>query len=302
VIEDQTTRLTEFLAGEVDVYFSVAPQQVAAIEEDPDRRTLVFPSRSYAFINWNGRLPLFSDARVRRAMTLGINREQIIQIARNGFGETAKGSVPPFHWAFDRDLPQLTYNPDAARSLLDSAGWIDSDGDGVRERDGIRASFELRTNPNPTREDIMALVQADLAQIGIEVRTDVQEAQSLAEDITSPERRFDAFVLGWTAEFRLDDRNLFACSRIDGPFQWASYCNPRVDELLDRVMLLEDRSQALPLWHEYQEIIQRDQPYTFIYYDVRPNGIRQRVRNVEMDIRGNFINVQEWWIAPSDRS
>ena len=302
VVENASTRLTEFLTGEVDIYFVVAPEQVAAIEEYPGRRTLVYPTRTYAFINWNQRLPFFQDAKVRRALTLGINREQIIDVPRNGFGELAKGPVPPFHWAYHEQLEALPYDPDAARALLDSAGWIDGDGDGVRERDAIRASFELKTNPNPTREDIIALVQADLAKIGVEVRPAVQEAQSLGADITSPQRKFDAFVLGWNAEFRLDDRNLFACSQIDGPFQWAGYCNPRVDVILDQVTRMEDRSQALPLWREYQEIIQRDQPYTFIYYDVRPNGVRERIRNVEMDIRGSFINVQEWWIAPSDRS
>jgi peptide/nickel transport system substrate-binding protein len=301
VVEDETTRLNEFFAGEADIYFSVAPSQVASIVEQPDRRILAYPTRAYAFVNWNGRQSFFQDPRVRRALTMGINRQQIIDAARNGFGEVAKGPVPPFHWAFYRELEPLPFDPDAAGALLDSAGWIDRDGDGVRERDVIKASFELRTHPNPTREDIIALVQSDLAKIGVEARLNVQEAQSLRADITSGERRFDAFVLGWQADFRLDDRILFACSQIDGPFQWASYCNPRVDEILDQVTHIEDRSKALPLWHEYQEIMQWEQPYTFLYYEVRPNGVRDRVRDVEMDIRGLFINVREWWIAPDDR-
>jgi ABC-type transport system substrate-binding protein len=109
----------------------------------------------------------------------------------------------------------------------------------VREHDVNKASFELKTNQgNPTREQILTLVQADGA------------------DIVDPERRFDAFVIGWSADFNLDDRILFACSQLDGPYQWASYCNPRVDEILDRVAMMEDRSRALPLWHEYQEILQ----------------------------------------------
>ena len=143
----------------------------------------------------------------------------------------------------------------------------------------------------------MTLVQSYLNDIGIEVRTRVQEAQSLGMDITSPERRFDAIVLGWTIPgFSLDDRMLFACSYIDRPYQWASYCNPRVDEILEQVTRLEDRAAALPLWQEYQAIIQQDQPYTFLFFDERPNGIRNRVRNVTMDVRGSLINVKDWWI------
>ncbi|UCC49684.1 MAG: hypothetical protein JSV41_05870 [Gemmatimonadota bacterium] len=302
VIEEPTTRLSELLAGEVDVYLSIEPpQQVSEIEANPAVQVVSLPTLRYTFINWNGRRPLFQDARVRRALTLAINREQIVQTVRNGLGVVAKGPVPPFHWAYHRELEPLPYNPDSARALLEAAGWVDRDGDGIRERDVYRASFELRTNPNPTREDIMTLVQADLRKVGFEVRLRVQEAQSLRRDITSRERPFDAFVLGWGTDFRLDDRILFACSQFDGPFQWASYCNPRVDELLDQVTRLEDRSQALPLWQEYQEILQWEQPYTFLYYDVRPNGLRTRLRDVQMDIRGALQNVKDWWVEPTAR-
>ena len=299
VIEEPTTRLGELLAGEVDVYVSVDPSQIAEIDAHPAARVTSFPSRSYTFINWNSQRPLFRDARVRRALTLGIDRQRLVEAVRYGLGTVANGPVPPFHWAYHAHLNALPYDPDSARALLDAAGWADRDGDGVREREADKASFELRTNPNPARQDIMTLVQADLAKIGVQVRTFVQEAQSLRMDITSKERRFDAFVLGWSSDFVLDDRALFACSQRDGPFQWASYCNRRVDALLDRITSLADRSAALPLWYEYQEIIQQDQPYTFLYYLEQANGVNRRVQNVRMDIRGNLINAKDWWILPA---
>jgi peptide/nickel transport system substrate-binding protein len=300
-IPEPTTRLAEFLAGNVDVYIIVAPSQVAEIEAAPNARIITYASRGYSFIGWNGRHPLFRDPRVRRAMTLAIDRARIVDVVVRGLGRVATGPVPPFHWAFDPTLEPLPHDPERARALLDSAGWIDRDGDGVRERDGVRASFELKTNPNPVREDIMTLVQADLAEVGVEVRPRVQEAQSLARDITGRDRRFDAIVLGWLTEFNLDDRPLFACSELDGPYQWASYCNPRVDELLDSLALLDDRDRARRLWREYQEIIQRDQPYTFLYYDVRANAVRDRLQGVTMDIRGDLLSVRRWWIAPGER-
>ncbi len=300
VITEPATSLTSLLNGEVDVYLSVDPSQVAEVEASPEVRLISYPTRSYTFVNWNSRRAFFRDSNVRSALTLAIDRQRILESVNYGLGTLASGPVPPFHWAFDAELEPLPYDPDSARALLAAQGWVDSDGDGVRERDGERASFELRTNPNPTREDILMLIQADLAEVGVEVRPRVQEAQSLAMDITSAERRFDAFVLGWVTEFRLDDRNLFACSQIDGPYQWASYCNPRVDEILERVTRLDDRDVTLPLWREYQEIIRQDQPYTFLYYDVRPNGVRNRVHNVSMDMRGSLISVRDWYIGASD--
>jgi peptide/nickel transport system substrate-binding protein len=301
-IEEPTTRLAEFLAGDVDVYLIVAPSQIEEIEKHAETRLVRYANRNYAFINWNERRPFFKDAAVRRALTLAIDRQEIVDFVQHGLGQVATGPVPPFHWAYDPDLEPLPYDPESARALLDSAGWIDRDGDGVRERGDVRASFELTTNAgNPAREDILTLVQAKLAQLGVEVRTRTQEAQSLRANITSPERRFDAFVLGWSADFNLDDRRLFACSQLDGVFQWAGYCNARVDEILEQVIPMEDRAAAMPLWREYQRIMQHDQPYTFLYYDVRANAVRSRVKSVEMDIRGDFTNAGDWWIEPASR-
>ncbi len=147
----------------------------------------------------------------------------------------------------------------------------------------------------------MTMVQADLAAVGFEVRTRVQESQSLFADIASPERLFDAFVLGWDTQFRIDDRVLFGCDSPQGPFQWASYCNPRVDQLLDQLSTIDDRSSAIPLWEEYQQIIQWDQPYTFIYYEVVTHAVQDHLRDVRADIRGSLINVADWWIRPSQR-
>ncbi len=301
VIPEATTKLTELLTGTLDVYIIVPPSQIPEIDAHPDARIITHENRNFAFINWNGRRPLFSDPTVRRALTLAINREAIVDVVRGGLGAIATGTIPPFHWAYDDELEPLPYDPAAARALLDEAGWVDSDGDGVRERNALRASFELRTNQNPTREDIMTLVQANLADVAIEVITRTQEDQSMARDILGPERNFDAFVLGLQTEFNIDDRRLFSCSTPDAPYQWAGYCNPRVDEILDQVVNLTDRSQSLPLWYEYQAIIQRDQPYTFLYYDVRANGVSARLRGVEMDIRGELQSVHDWWIAPADR-
>ncbi|UCC83513.1 MAG: hypothetical protein JSW46_00855 [Gemmatimonadota bacterium] len=301
-IPEPTTRLAELLAGEVDVYLVVAPDQVAEIVAHPDARVITYENRNYAFINWNGRRTFFQDPKVRRALTLAIDRQRIVDVARQGLGSVAQGPVPPFHWAYHSDMEPLPHDPERARALLDSAGWLDGDGDGVREKDVYEASFELKTNQgNPTREQILTLVQADLAKVGVRANLQIQEGQSLRADITNSERRFDAFALGWSADFNLDDRIIFACSQLDGPYQWASYCNRRVDEILDQVAILEDRSRALPLWHEYQEILQWEQPYTFLYYDVRANAVRERVRDVGMDIRGDFTSVKDWWIAPADR-
>ena len=301
IIPEPTTMLTGLLSGELDVYLGIVPEQFGRVASSPGVDVIVFPTRRYVFINWNERREPFSDVRVRRALTLGIDRGRMIEAVRHGLGEVANSPVPPYHWAHDAELAPLGYDPEAARALLDAAGWRDADGDGVRERGDRQLSFELLTNTNPVREDILVIVQSDLAKIGIAVRPRVMEAQTMATVITGPERDFDAFVLGWGPQFLHDDRQFFSCTMLDNPFQWSGYCDRRVDEILGRLASLDDRNAALPLWYECQEIIQSDQPYTFLYFEVQPNGVRHRLHNVQMDIRGNLINAKDWWIEPGAR-
>ncbi len=224
-----------------------------------------------------------------------------MEVVRHGYGRVAHGPIPPFHWAHRAELDTLPYDPARARAILEAEGWVDRDGDGVRERDGLRFSFELKTNQNRVREDIVQLIQANLAAVGIEVRPRVSEWAAFVDDVVRS-RRFDAIVLGLINDFRIDHTDLFACARLQGPFQFAHYCNPRVDTLLTEMAKSTNRAEALPLWYEYQEIMVQDQPYTWIYHEIRPVAVRTRLRDVQMDIRGTWINAKDWWIAPGDRA
>jgi ABC-type transport system substrate-binding protein len=108
----------------VDLYIAPNPIDAAQIDAAPDTELRVFPFRSYDYIAWNGRLPLFSDPRVRRALTMAINREEIVEAVRYGFGEVGRSSITPAHWSFDREDPEtlLPYDTAGARRLLTEAG------------------------------------------------------------------------------------------------------------------------------------------------------------------------------------
>lgn len=301
IIPEEMSLLTELLAGEVDVSLLVLPEHAARVEENPGTRLLAFPWRQGVFIAWNGRSPFFESASVRRALTYAMDRTRIVDAVRSGYGVVASGPVPPYHWASHPDLGALPYDPDSARSLLERAGWRDTDSDGIRDRDGVPFRFEIKTNQNRQREDIIQLVQSDLRAVGVEVRPRVMEWNAFLEDVLRA-RRFDAIVLASVSEFRIDDSDLFACSRRDGPYQFAYYCNPRVDSIFAQALRAARRDEALPLWHEYQAIVRRDQPFTWLYYEVRPVGVRARLRDVTMDIRGTWVHVGDWWIAREDRT
>ena len=305
VIPEETTLLTELLTENIDVYIRPAPDQSQTIIDDPNTELRNYTFRDYVLVGWNARRPQLSDARVRRALTMATNREEIVQATLEGYGTVAHSGVPPFHWAYEEEaIPVLEYDPDAARALLDEAGWRDRDGDGVRESaDGTRLSFSIKYNTgNQRRQDVAEIMQSQLALVGVEARPQVVEWATLLQQINTPTLRdFDGVVMGWVVEFKLDDMDLFHSARIDQPYAWAGTSNPEIDRLLEALSRVIDREEAKALWREYQAAIIQEQPYTYFYFPDRMDGVNVRVKNAIMDARGEWVNIKDWYLDPASR-
>lgn len=304
VIPEQATLLAELLTGGLDLYIDVPTDQAGQVADGGavlDR----FPSRQLEYVAWNGRRSPFSDVRVRRALTLAIDRRALVEATLGGYGRIAHSTVPPFHWAY---LPvpaqDPTFDPEGARRLLAEVGWEDRNGDGVRESpEGERLSFTLTYNTgNQRRQDIAEIMQAQLGSVGVAVRTESVEPASLGARLFDPEvRDYDAVIFGWITEFRVDDRDLLHSERSTGPFALSGTSNAELDRLLDTLQLVVDRGDARPLWDEYQRVQDEEHPYTFLFFPERLTGVSRRMRGVETDVRGEWASVRDWWIDPDRR-
>ena len=305
IIPEQATLLTELLTENIHIYQAPLPDHVKQILGNPRLDFRAFPFRQYVFVAWNLRRPVLADRRVRQAMTLGTNREEIVQALRGGYATVANSSVPPFHWAYDPGLVDMPYDPERAGALLDEAGWIDRNGDGVRENpDGVPLSFSLKYNSgNRTRQDVAEIMQAQLAPLGVAIQPLVVEWTTLLSQVTSPERRdFDGLVLSWVADYKVDDIDLFHSERSDADWAVTGLQNPEIDRLLEELRLITDTVRARPLWEEYQRRLNEEQPYTFFYFPDRLSGINRDLQGVVMDPRGEWVSVREWRLDPASRS
>jgi peptide/nickel transport system substrate-binding protein len=210
----------------------------------------------------------------------------------------ATGPIMPFHWAYDPAVAPIPFDPDSARALLARAGIRDRDGDGILERpDGSDFALEIEIPAgNDLSRDVAEAIRGDLANLGVAATTRALELGTLFADVTSPERDFDAALLGWSGDFRLDLRDTFHSRAMEGPYQFASYSNTALDSLMDRAVRERSRERATPLWHQVQRILVDEQPWTVLYYQTDAFLAQERLRGLDMDIRGGLVHVTDWWL------
>jgi peptide/nickel transport system substrate-binding protein len=306
VIPEATTAVTELLTGRVDYLVGLPPAERARVEADERTRAAAFQTPGYTHIIWNGRRPFFRDARVRRALTIAINRQAIIDGLLFGGADLGATTVSPMLWNYDAHAgAPLRHDAAEAARLLEAAGWRDRNGDGIRE-DSAGRPFRFVLSGNKaglTGEDVMEKVQADLRRVGVAADLRLEEFNSLLARIQDPgSRQFDAVLNSRSTGFRIDDRDSFHCGRMNGRYQTAGFCDPRMDRLLDTLPRIIDRQAALPLWKEYQRLLVEQQPYAFLYHPHALVGVSRRLQNVRPDPRGALAGARGWWVLSAERA
>ncbi len=302
-VGEPATLLSEALTGGIDIDGSVYPHQAGQIERTPGVRLIRYPSREYYYIGWNTRSPVLADARVRRALTMAIDRQQLIDALLFGYGQLATGTIAPWHPMFS-SIDPLPYDPGKAGELLAEAGWRDRDGHGVREdASGRLLQFTLMTNhENPVRTDIAQVVQTELAQVGLAVDVRTLEWQTLLARHRG--REFDGVVQSWVLDnFRVDPAALFHSSQADRPgsYNRSGLKDERVDFLIEEASSTLDVEEGRRLWTEFSLALQEAQPFTFLMWLDELAGVSDRIQGVEMDARGTLVNIAEWWIPEQRR-
>lgn len=299
VIPEATTLVTELLNGTADVIaYTLLPDQAAQVRQQQGNgfRLINYPGREFYYIGWNNTRPPFNDPAVRRALGMAINKPQMIQGLLRGFGQPAHGVIPPYSPAYTDLSAQDRYDVNAARQLLAQAGWRDTNGDGIVEKDGRPLRFVLLTNSeNRLRQDIQAFVQQQLRQVGADAQLRTIEFQTMLQQHKA--REYDAIVTSWILDtFRVDPQALFSCAeaRRPGTANRAGYCNPRLDALMTRGTRTADAAQARTTWAEFGRLLQEDQPITTLFWMDDMAGVGPRLQNVVMDPRGKLQNVAQW--------
>lgn len=296
---DYSSQLALLRAGEADLVEAVQPADAEAIAADPDLEILSYKPRQYVNITWNLARPPLDEVTVRRALTLGIDRQAIIDALYYGYAELSTGPFNSDVWAHADDIEPWPYDPEAARRLLAEAGFEDRDGDGIVERGGEPLRIELLTNSeNEIRRDIQVMVQDQLQRIGVAIEPATMEFNTLLARQEAHE--FDAVVTSYAIDTSLDLSYFFHTSAIDGGWNFGSYSSPELDATLDAIAAEIDQRTAEPLYHRLQEILHRDQPMTFLYEPLRLVAIDDDLEGVDPNAISTYFHLRRWHFSAED--
>ena len=286
VVPDYVTTEVEFRVGAVDSYITL-PQQAARYREDPRYQTVSTLMPAYSYIAYNLRRPLFQDVRVRRALGMAIDVEELVEHVLYGEGQRITGPYYVGTPYYDRATEPLPYDPEGAKRLLAEAGFTPGP-DGILAKDGQRLAFKLITNEaNPQRKAIMTVAQDAWRRIGIEVVTQQFEWTVFLSQFVNV-LEFDAIVLGWVGGGLDPDIYQLWHSSQAGPRQlnFSGYQSAAADALMERINREYDPARQIALAFELHRRIAEDQPYTFLFASTRTWGLDRRLVVIERDASG----------------
>jgi peptide/nickel transport system substrate-binding protein len=310
IIPDYRTRLSQLESGEADLVAGVRP-------EDADRLTggaqdieiISTPGRDYDFLGWNnveieahgGSSPatirphrLFGSSNVRRALTMAINRDELVRAYLGKHGQAAFGGISPlFKWAYNDSLKPLPFDPRGSRELLEREGWKDAGGDGILVRNKVRFSFILKVPAgDQLRTVVAAAVQQQLRQVKIEMKIEQVERATFWQEVTT--RKYDAWLAGFSVPLQMQMDDLWGSDLAKYPFNLTGFRNARVDRILATARSLKRETDGAALWKEFQKIVHEEQPCTFLYWINSIVAVNRRVHGTHIGVLGTTHNAWEW--------
>ncbi len=296
IVQEESVMLELAERGEVDVVSRVRANQWIRLKDsrlqEKFNRNLYYEA-NYRWIGWNLRRPQFQDSRVRRALTMLTDRPGIINSLLHGL---AKPTVCHFYWASracDQTLKPLPYDPVEAVRLLEQAGWVDRDGDGIRDFQGHRFEFSFMI---PAASDEAARIgtkmKEDFFRAGIDLKLQRVEWSAFVRRLRTHD--FDACTLLWSGEPRGDPTQIWSSSSIDDGSNYISFSNPVADKLMHEARGELDDNKRDALYRAFGRILYDEQPYTWLYVRPTMSLLSRRIKGVRPTLLGWVL--EDWWL------
>ncbi|GAK06895.1 LOW QUALITY PROTEIN: oligopeptide ABC transporter, periplasmic oligopeptide-binding protein OppA [Geomicrobium sp. JCM 19038] len=295
-IGDTDAQLAMLQAGEIDI-MNAAPQDVVTVEAIDGYNLAEEPQFGYNYIGYNQRNELFESANVRRALTMAIDREAIIEGIMDGHGTVAEFPHSQKVPIYSDEIESIPFDQEGALELLAEEGWEQNDSGQLANGDGEVFAFSLLTNSEAlVRTDWIVAVQQMLGEIGIEVETETMEFGAYLDRINPPNWDFDAIAGAWSLSLDPNMESLFHSSNIESGQNNIAYESEEFDELATDNRAILDVDERMETLQQAAMQVAEDQVYTFMYYPTEFQAYRDNIQNHSYNSRAGLFRVQEWWI------
>lgn len=290
VVDEPATKFAGLVSGELDMA-GISPSMARLVSGDSTLALETPPALFSTLIAFNTTRAPFDDARVRRAISLSLNRQRVVDAAVAGFGTPAAGAIPPGVPVYQKSTPQR--DTTLANLLLDAAGWT-RNAQGVRTKAGVPLHINLLT---VGAGDMAAeqLVQADLRERGIQLDVQVRELATFLSQVRAQKKEFDAAYVGVPGDLALGHIvAMFQSTQQGGALDYTGFHNGALDAALSAARIANAGEAATRAWTVVDSLLQEDSPAAWVYHSRGVQGRSRKLHNVVMDLRGELTSIATW--------
>jgi len=283
VVPDATTQALELRKGSADLAINspMSPDTVATLARDPSLIVQQSPGTRLAYLGFNLRDKILQDVRVRRAIAYALDRKPMIEYLWRGNAQAARSILPPQSWACNLDVPAYPHDSNAARKLLDDAGYP--------AVNGTRFHITMKTSTDENTRLMVAVMQQQLRDVGIALDIRSFEFATFFADVTHG--AFQLYGLRWLGANEDPDIFEYAFHSAKFPPNGANrgyYFNPRIDALIDQARRETKQETRKHLYAEVQRVLAEDVPSINLWYLDNVLVYSKRVQHVVTDPSGNY--------------
>jgi peptide/nickel transport system substrate-binding protein len=303
---DEKGLLIDYERGVVHGLHPSNPETLSALGNLPGLNVFSAPIAGYGMVYLNlegSTLPFFQEKEVRQALLYALDRQALIDLALDGQGLVANSPIPPTLWAHDASVRSYGYDPERAVGLLDASGWLDSDADRVRDKDGVALSFTLSTPEDPAMLSMAEEIARQWSEVGVDAR--VQPLSAALATYFVRDRVFEATLAEFALAADPDPYPLWHSTQAgDSGQNFAGYANEEADLVMEEIRSTTDPERRLQLYHAFQQIFAEEVPSLLIYQPIYVYGVSDEIRNVQLSpllyARDRFRNFQDWYLETEE--
>jgi peptide/nickel transport system substrate-binding protein len=307
VIPDYNSRLTQLEKGEIDFCELIKPLDVNGLRKSGLLKITSVKGREYDYLGLNNidiksyaekkiikKNKLFGNPKVREALALAINRNEILTEYLNNFGKLAVTPVSPiFKQYYDNQLKPIEFNPDKAKKILADEGWKDIDNNGVLEKDNVEFKFTIYIPAgNPLREFAGTIIKNNLKAISIYANVEKLELGKFLDNLY--DKKMDAWMASWYIQIPLELKTFWYSDLQSTPLNFVSYQSKDADRIIDKLNTRLPQNVKIEYYKKFQEIIYEDQPVTFLYWTDDIVAYNKRLKDVTINPFGALQKLWEW--------